>query len=409
MTALLLLFSPLMWLAAVFALALTDLAALFSRKTAPRDQACRCDTASVVIPNWNGRDLLERYLPSVIAALAGHPDNEIIVVDNGSTDGSAAFVRQSFPQVKLLALDRNLGFGGGSNAGFRAARNDIVVLLNSDMRVSPDFLPPLLEGFRDERVFAVSCQIFFRDPAKPREETGLTQAWWQDGNLKVRHRADDSIAGLFPCFYGGGGSCAFDRAQVPRTRRLRRTARAFLSRRHRPRLHGLEARLEGALPAAQQGLSRASRHHRQALQRRTDPGRAQEKLPAVLLEKHPRMAHAGLAFLLQLRRRAAKRSVRRRAGPRQPARLVARISPASRRDRVRDGERANWPRSTIPKRSADPSAAISETVSRTTFRAPVAAYASCSSRPIPSVRRFTAAAYSCIRRCANLAGSPRFM
>ena len=55
---------------------------------------------------------------------------------------------------------KNLGFGGGSNAGFRAAKNDIVVLLNSDMRVEPDFLAPLLDGFTDGKVFAVSCQIF---------------------------------------------------------------------------------------------------------------------------------------------------------------------------------------------------------------------------------------------------------
>lgn len=209
---LLLLLSPLVWLAAVLSLALTDLAwLLLGRKNQPRAEACRKNAASVVIPNWNGRGLLEQYLPSVVAALAGSPDNEIIVVDNGSTDGSAVFVRQAFPDVRLLAFDRNLGFGGGSNAGFRAANNDIVVLLNSDMRVAPDFLAPLLDGFGDESVFAVSCQIFFRDPGRLREETGLTEGWWQDGGLKVRHRLDPAITGLFPCFYGGGGSCAFDR------------------------------------------------------------------------------------------------------------------------------------------------------------------------------------------------------
>ena len=209
---LLLLLSPVMLLAAVLTLAITDICwLLFGRREAPRDQPCRRHAASVVIPNWNGRDLLEQYLPSVVAALAGNPENEIIVVDNGSSDGSADFVRASFPGVKLLALDRNLGFGRGSNAGFRAARNDIVVLLNSDMRVAPDFLAPLLEGFTDAQVFAVSCQIFFRDPARLREETGLTQGWWQDGTLKVRHRDDPAINSLFPCFYGGGGSCAFDR------------------------------------------------------------------------------------------------------------------------------------------------------------------------------------------------------
>jgi GT2 family glycosyltransferase len=179
----------------------------------PAESSGGVPPVSIVIPNWNGRDLLAKYLPSVIAAAAVHPENEIVVVDNGSSDGSADFVRDHFPQVTLLVLEKNLGFGGGSNAGIRAARNGIVVLLNSDMRVEPDFVAPLVAGFRDPEVFAVSCQIFFSDPKRVREETGLTQGWWQDGSLRVRHRADAAVDDLFPCFYGGGGSCAFDRAK----------------------------------------------------------------------------------------------------------------------------------------------------------------------------------------------------
>jgi GT2 family glycosyltransferase/glycosyltransferase involved in cell wall biosynthesis len=196
------------------AIGAADLANAFRRKR-PRQQDRRPSLAgaSVVIPNWNGRDLLERYLPSVVEAMAGNPNNEIIVVDNGSEDGSADFVRERFPSIKVLALERNLGFGGGSNAGFRAAQNDIVVLLNSDMRVEPDFLQPLLESFTDESVFSVGCQIFFSDPNKRREETGLTQGWWENGGLRVRHRDDPAIDRAFPCFYGGGGSSAYDRAK----------------------------------------------------------------------------------------------------------------------------------------------------------------------------------------------------
>jgi GT2 family glycosyltransferase len=214
----LLLVSPLLFALAALAMLAADLvwfvagrrASAASPDRPPETMVCPT-AASVVIPNWNGRDLLGKYLPSIVAALAGNPANEIVVVDNGSGDGSAEFVLRNFPQVKLVALEKNLGFGGGSNAGFRAAANDIVVLLNSDMRVAPDFLAPLLEGFRDPLVFAVSCQIFFADPTKPREETGLTQGWWEDGQLRVRHRVDPQVDTLFPCFYGGGGSCAFDR------------------------------------------------------------------------------------------------------------------------------------------------------------------------------------------------------
>lgn len=208
----LLLLSPFLIAIAAVACAITDVVArLAGRPALPRNERPFNTAASVVIPNWNGRDLLEKYLPSVIAALGANPANEVVVVDNGSTDGSAQFLREHFPGVRVVALEKNLGFGGGSNAGFRAANNDIVVLLNSDMRVAPDFLPPLLEGFTDEAVFAVSCQIFFSDPHKVREETGLTQAWWSQGGLRVRHRIDDSLTGAYPCFYGGGGSCAFDR------------------------------------------------------------------------------------------------------------------------------------------------------------------------------------------------------
>jgi GT2 family glycosyltransferase len=204
-------FFPFVLLIAMAALAMADLGALVRGKKLAPNRRPDNRAASVVIPNWNGRDLLEKYIPSVIEALSGNVENEIVVVDNGSEDGSAQFLRERFPQVRVLALDRNLGFGGGSNEGFRAAKNDIVVLLNSDMRVERDFLAPLLEGFTDEAVFSVACQIFFSDPSKLREETGLTQSWWENGALRVRHRDDPAIQSLYPCAYGGGGSCAFDR------------------------------------------------------------------------------------------------------------------------------------------------------------------------------------------------------
>jgi O-antigen biosynthesis protein len=208
----LLLLSPVLIVLTAIALAVTDLLWLLAGRRRPViNTRAKTDCASIVIPNWNGRDLLEKYIPSVVDAMSGRAGNEIIVVDNASTDGSAEFLQKTFPAVRVLPLPRNEGFGGGSNAGFRAARNDIVVLLNSDMRVERDFLDPLLKPFEDPSVFSVACQIFFSDPAKVREETGLTQGWWEGGRLRVRHRQDEAITATFPCFYAGGGSSAFDR------------------------------------------------------------------------------------------------------------------------------------------------------------------------------------------------------
>ncbi len=206
------LIAPVLLVAAALSLLLCDLVGRFvPRKTLPLSTKPDTRSASIVIPNWNGRELLNKYLPSVLAAAKRCPGTEVIVVDNGSADGSAEFILENHPQVRLVALGDNLGFGGGSNEGFQHAKRDIVVLLNSDMRVDRDFLRPLLDGFADENTFAVSCQIFFSDPNKPREETGLTEGWWHQGSLRVRHRTDPELRELYPCFYGGGGSCAFDR------------------------------------------------------------------------------------------------------------------------------------------------------------------------------------------------------
>jgi GT2 family glycosyltransferase len=208
----LILLSPFLVATAAVALLVADLAWLIRRRRpAAIETRPSTEAASVVIPTWNARDLLERNLPSVVEALHAKPGNELIVVDNASQDGTAAFIRERFPGVKVVELTENRGFGGGSNAGFREAANDIVVLLNNDMRVESGFLGPLLAGFTDEKVFSVSCQIYFTDPQKRREETGLSQGWWKDGALRVRHRVDEGVKSIYPCFYGGGGSTAYDR------------------------------------------------------------------------------------------------------------------------------------------------------------------------------------------------------
>jgi GT2 family glycosyltransferase len=165
--------------------------------------------------NWDGKHLLAECLPAVIEAVKhDHFEHDILVVDNGSTDGSVEYVRASFPCVQILPLDRNYGFIGGNNRGVAAVGTDTVVLLNNDMIVAPDFLTPLLDGFSDPSVFAVTSQVFFADPSRRREETGKTRARFERGFFYLWHddmRDGDEASESMAVFWAGGGSCAIDR------------------------------------------------------------------------------------------------------------------------------------------------------------------------------------------------------
>jgi GT2 family glycosyltransferase len=171
--------------------------------------------ATIQILNWDGKHLLAECLPSVIEAVrATNVDHEILVVDNGSTDGSVQFLRERFPQVRIVELDRNYGFVGGNNRGVQAVSTDIVVFLNNDMIVRQNFLQPLLDGFTDASIFAVTSQIFFEDASRRREETGKTRGRFERGFFNVWHEDIDSLdakRASIPVFWAGGGACAFDR------------------------------------------------------------------------------------------------------------------------------------------------------------------------------------------------------
>jgi GT2 family glycosyltransferase len=117
----------------------------------------------IVIPNWNGKMLLPACLRSLQSQR--RPEIHIIVVDNGSTDGSVSFIRDEFPWVEVISLPENRGFSAAVNAGIKAGSRPWVMLLNNDTEVHPDCLEALLHRCRrhgDVGMFALKMCGFER-------------------------------------------------------------------------------------------------------------------------------------------------------------------------------------------------------------------------------------------------------
>jgi O-antigen biosynthesis protein len=149
---------------------------------------------SIIIPNWNGRKLLEKNLPAVMAS---KPD-EIIIVDDASTDDSVTFLKEKYPEVILLVNKENLGFAKSCNRGVVQAKGDIVVLLNNDVVPEPNFLSECVKPFEDPKVFAVS----FNEP-----QWSWAKIYWEKGF--VEHEPGPVSDKEHFSGWASGGSSAF--------------------------------------------------------------------------------------------------------------------------------------------------------------------------------------------------------
>ena len=158
---------------------------------------------SLIIVNWNGRDLLEDCLPSLeyqtITA------EEIIVVDNGSNDDSVEFLKISFPSVKVVTLDKNYGFAKANNIGIRLASGSRIALLNNDTVVDSQWLEELNHALDNhpEVGFCASKMLMYRDPNiidSAGDMLGIARAY------KRGHRKQDGTEFNEPAFVFG--ACA---------------------------------------------------------------------------------------------------------------------------------------------------------------------------------------------------------
>jgi GT2 family glycosyltransferase len=110
------------------------------------------------ILNWNGRKYLEQFLPYLQDL--SYPRYTVYVIDNASSDDSLAFVRRHYPSIKIIETGGNLGFAGGYNHAFREMPEPYLLMLNSDVEVTPGFLEPLVALMEnDERVAACQSKI----------------------------------------------------------------------------------------------------------------------------------------------------------------------------------------------------------------------------------------------------------
>jgi GT2 family glycosyltransferase len=117
-------------------------------------------TVSIVIPNYNGRALLEQYLPYTFTAITNAAvDFEVIVIDDCSTDDSVEYLQRNYPQVKLLLNQQNRGFSYTCNKGIAAAGMELILLLNSDVKLSPTYFEPLWPYFEKADTFGVMGRI----------------------------------------------------------------------------------------------------------------------------------------------------------------------------------------------------------------------------------------------------------
>lgn len=181
---------------------------------------------SIVIPNWNGRELLPEFFPSAVAAAEHYHEKygaaaEVIVVDDGSTDGSQQWLAQHYGQsdiVRIIACPENRGFSPAVNTGFAAARHPIVFLLNNDLRVSLDAIAPLVRHFDDANVFAVCCKAYRLDGETL--DGGGKLGWFEKGFWRVYLNYDILPERLpthpppFYSFFASGGYTAYDAAKL---------------------------------------------------------------------------------------------------------------------------------------------------------------------------------------------------
>ena len=115
---------------------------------------------AIVILNWNGKKMLQQFLPSIIQHSVS--DADIYVADNGSVDDSVSFIHENFPEIKVIMLEKNYGFAAGYNHALKHIAAEYYILLNSDVEVTANWIMPVIEQMKQCNLIA-ACQPKIKD------------------------------------------------------------------------------------------------------------------------------------------------------------------------------------------------------------------------------------------------------
>lgn len=166
---------------------------------------------TVVIPNYNGVELLRKNLPTVILAIKSYGnESSLIVVDDGSSDASVSFLNQYYPDVSVVVHQKNKGFADAVHSGVEAANTELVFILNSDVQLTEQFFPPLVNYFEDKNTFSVNPLIYDEQGEVKRHSWNYRQ--FKRGSISLLkwtlEEAKEIIAAgkRCPTMYGHGGS-----------------------------------------------------------------------------------------------------------------------------------------------------------------------------------------------------------
>lgn len=176
---------------------------------------------AIVILNWNGQQMFDTFLPSVIQH-SNSQTAEIFVADNGSTDKSVEYLLKNFPSVKIIQLERNYGFAEGYNQALKQVDADYFVLLNSDVKVTPNWVESCVKLFeQDKRIAAIQPKILSHNKPDEFEYAGAAGGFvdrygypFCRGRILNRVEKDTGQYNQQSPIFWASGACMFIRSSV---------------------------------------------------------------------------------------------------------------------------------------------------------------------------------------------------